>query len=94
MFLGHIYSQLDMFQGNSCYTIISSLHCAILQIFVWDHSQVTLAKCKNLKYVNDKFYGSLDVIKGLCGSSTDGHPIIFCWSNLKGRGLNLMELFD
>ena len=63
-------------------------------MFVWDHSSVTLAKCRNLKYVKDKFQRSLDVIKGLCGNSTDGHPIIFRWSNLKGGNVNLMELFD
>ena len=34
------------------------------------------------------------MIKGLCGSSTDSHPIIFRWSNLKGGILNLVELFD
>ena len=99
MFLGHIYSQLDLFhgdevEGNSYYTISLSLHCVILQIFVWDRSHVTLAKCRNLKYVKDKFQGSPNVIKRSCGSSIDEHPIIFCWSNLKGRGLNLIELFD
>ena len=83
MFLGHVYSQLDLFhgdeiEGNSCYAITSSLHYAILQVFVWDRSFIILAKCRNLKYVKDKFQGSPDVIKGLCGSSTDGHPIIFC----------------
>ena len=36
MFLGHVYSQLDLLhrdevEGNSCYAITSSLHCAILQ---------------------------------------------------------------
>ena len=82
MFLGHVYSQLDLLhgdevEGNSCYTITSSLHCAILQVFMWDNSSVTLAKCRNLKYVKDKFQGSPDVIKGLCGNSTDSHPIIF-----------------
>ena len=35
MFLGHVYSQLDLLhgdkvEGNSCYAITSSLHCAIL----------------------------------------------------------------
>ena len=50
MFLGHVYSQLDLLQGdkvegNSCYTITSSLHCAILQVFMWDHSSITLVKC-------------------------------------------------
>ena len=34
------------------------------------------------------------MIKGLYGSSTDGHPIIFRWSNLKGGSLNLVELFN
>ena len=63
-------------------------------MFVWDRSSVTLAKCRNLKYVKDKFQGSTNVIKGLCGSSTDGHPIIFRWFNLKGGNINLMELFD
>ena len=61
---------------------------------MWDHSPVTLAKCRNLKFVKDKFQGSLDVIKGLCGSSIDSHPIIFHWASLKGGGLNLVELFD
>ena len=35
MFLGHVYSQLDQLhgdeaEGDSCYAITSSLHCAIL----------------------------------------------------------------
>ena len=60
MFLGYVYSQLDLLhedevEGNSCYTITSSLHCAILQVFMWDRSSVTLSKCRNLKYVKDKF---------------------------------------
>ena len=75
------------------------MHYAILQVFVWDCSHVALAKCRNLKYVKDKFQGSLDVrspdvIKELCGGSSDGHPIIFRWSNLKGGSINLMELFN
>lgn len=51
-------------------------------------------KCRNLKYVKDKFQGSLDLLKGLCRSSTDGHPIIFLWANLKGVDTNLIDLFD
>ena len=34
------------------------------------------------------------MVKGLCGSSTDSHPIIFRWLSLKGGSLNLVELFD
>jgi len=99
MFLGHVYLQLDLIhgdevKGNSCYTITLSLHCAILQVFMSDRSSITLAKCRNMKYVKDKFQRSLDMIKGLCGSSTNIHPIIFRWSNLKGGSLNLVELFD
>ena len=82
MFLGHVYSQLDLLhgdevEGNSCFAITSSLHYAILQVFMWDRSSVTLAKCRSLKFVKDKFQGSPNVIKGLCGSSTDSYPIIF-----------------
>ena len=61
---------------------------------MWDRSSVTLAKCRNLKFVKDKFQGSPDVIKSLCGSSTNSHPIILRWASLKGGGLNLIELFD
>ena len=61
---------------------------------MWDCSSVILAKCRSLKFVEDKFHGSLNVIKGLCGSSIDSHPIIFCWANLKGGSLNLVEFFD
>ena len=70
------------------------MHYTILQVFVWDHSFVTFTKCRNLKYVKDKFQGSPDVIKGLYGSFTDGNPIIFRWSNLKGGNVNLIKLFD
>ena len=34
------------------------------------------------------------MVKGLCGSSTDNHPIIFRWLSMKGGSLNLVELFD
>ena len=61
---------------------------------MWDRSSATLAKCKNLKFVKDKFQGSPDIVKGLCGNSTDTFPIIFRWISLKGGGLNLVELFD
>ena len=61
---------------------------------MWDHSPVTLAKCRNLKFVKDKFQGSPDVVKSLCGSSTDSYLIIFHQVSLKGGGLNLVELFD
>ena len=52
------------------------------------------SKVLSLKFVKDKFQGSPDVIKGLCGNSTDSHPIIFRWANLKGGSLNLVELFN
>ena len=61
---------------------------------MWNCSSVTLAKCRNLKYVKNKFQGSPDMIKDLCGSYTNSHLIIFHWSNLKGGSLNLVELFD
>lgn len=44
--------------------------------------------------MKDKFQRSPDIIKGLCGSLIDGHPIIFRWANLKGVDTNLIELFD
>ena len=99
MFLGYVYSQLDQLHGDEaegdfCYAITSSRHCAILQVLMWDRSSVTLARCRNLKFVKDKFKGSPDVVKGLCGSSTDSHPIIFRWLSLKGGSLNLVKLFD
>ena len=99
MFLGYVYSQLDQLHGDEaegdfCFAITSSLHCAILQVLMWDRSSVTLARCRNLKFVKDKFQGSPDVVKGLCGSSTDSHPIIFLWLSLKDGSLNLVKLFD
>ena len=99
LFLGHVYSQLDQLhgdeaEGDSCYVITSSLHYAILQIFMWDRSLATIAKCRNLKFVKDKFHGSPDIIKGLYVNSTDTFPIIFRWISLRGGRLNLVELFD
>ena len=99
MFLGHVYSQLDLLhgdevEGDSCYAITSFFHCAILQVFMWDRSSLSLTKCRNLKFIKDNFQGSPNVIKGLCNSSTNRHPIIFRWANLKGGNLNLVKLFD
>ena len=65
-----------------------------MPFFRWDRSSVTLAKCRNLKFLKDKFQESPDVIKGLCGSSTDSHPVIFHCASLKGGCLNLVKLFD
>lgn len=78
IFLGHVYSQLDLLHGdevedNYCYALTSSLFSKCLYRIVL----LCLAKCRNLKYVKDRFQGSSNVIKGLCGSSTDGRPIIF-----------------
>ena len=84
----------DEAESDSCYLITLSLHYAILHIFMWDHSAATLAKCRNLKFVKDKFQGSPDIVKGLCGNLTDAFPIIFRWISLKGGSLNLVELFD
>ena len=99
LFLGHVYSQLNQLHrdeagGDSCYVITSSLYCAILQIFMWNCFSATLAKCRNLKFVKNKFQGSPDIVEGLCGNLTDTFPIIFHWISLKGGGLNLVELFD
>ena len=58
---------------------------------MWDRSLATLAKCRNLKFVKDKFQGSPDIVKGLYGNSTDTFPIIFCWISLKGGGLDLLS---
>ena len=44
--------------------------------------------------MKEKFQGSPDIVKGLCGNLIDTFPIIFRWISLKGGGLNLVELFD
>ena len=44
--------------------------------------------------MKEKFQGSPDIIKGLCGNSADTFPIIFRWISLKSGSLNLVELFD
>ena len=61
---------------------------------MWYHSSITLARCRNLKFVKDKFQGSPDMVISLCGSSTDSHLIIFRWLSLKSVSLILVELFD
>ena len=50
---------------------------------MWDRSSAILAKCRNLKFVKDKFQGSPDTFL-----------IIFHWISLKGGGLSLVKLFD
>jgi hypothetical protein len=43
LFLGHLYSQLDLLhncevEGDSCYILLAAFNTTVLQIFFWEHS--------------------------------------------------------
>ena len=43
MFLGHLYSQLDLLhdceiEGDSCHIIAAGFNTIVLQTFLWEHS--------------------------------------------------------
>ncbi len=60
MFLGHLYSQLDLLhdcevEGDSCYSLLASFNTTVLQTFLWEHSASYIFAAKDKVAAWSKF---------------------------------------
>ena len=72
MFLGHMYVQLDIQQGDErqtgfCHIITTSAYSTILWHLLWKHCARHLAKCKSICFAKEKYQTCLKVIIDFCG---------------------------
>ena len=60
MFLGHLYVQLDILhndenQAGSCHIVTSSVHCTILQQWLFERCAQYLTKCRSARFAREKY---------------------------------------
>ena len=88
MFLGHLYLQLDILQGDerqvgSYHIVTTSAHNTILQHLLWERCARHLAKCKFVRFAKEKYRSCPKVIIDLCGCFASNFPLAYRWVGLK-----------
>ena len=71
MFLGHLYVQLDILhsdemQAGSCHIVTTFAYSTILQQLLWECYARHLAKCKSIRFANEKYHSCPKVITDFC----------------------------
>ena len=99
MFLGYLYVQLDILQGDerqagSCHIVTTSVHNTILQHLLWECCGKHLAKCKLIRFAKEKYQPCPKVITDFCGCFIFDFLLAYRWVGLKPFGLPAVELFD
>ena len=96
MFLGHLYVQLDILhndenQAGSCHIVTSSVHCTILQQWLFERCAQYLTKCRSARFAREKCQSCPRVITNFCGRFESDFPLAFRWSGLKPIGYSVVE---
>ena len=96
MFLGHLYVQLDILhndenQAGSCHIVTSSVHCTILQQWLFERCAQYLTKCRSVRFAREKCQSCPRVITDFCGRFESDFPLAFRWSGLKPIGYSVVE---
>ena len=99
MFLGHLYVQLDILrndqsQAGSCHIVTSSVHCTILQQWLFKRCAQYLTKCRPARFAREKYQSCPRVITDFGGKFESDFPLAFHWSGLKPIGYSVVESFD
>ena len=86
MFLGHLYVQLDILhndenQAGSCHIVTSSVHCTILQQWLFERCAQYLTKCRPTRFAREKYQSCPRVITDFCGRFESDFPLAFRWSD-------------
>ena len=99
MFLGHLYIQLDILHNNenqagSCHIVTSSVHCTILQQWLFERCAQYLKKCRPNRFAREKYQSYPRVITDFYGRFESDFSLAFHWSGLKPIGYFVVESFD
>jgi hypothetical protein len=99
LFLGHLYSQLDLLhdcevEGDSCYILLAAFNTTVLQTFFWEHSVNYLFVAKDKVAAWGKFSDLPQRFLDRFPDFRNNLPLVYRWVGLKTRDHDLVAALD
>jgi hypothetical protein len=99
LFLGHLYSQLDLFhdckvEGDSCHILLAAFNITVLQTFFWEHSVNYLFVAKDKVTAWSKFSDLPQCFLDRFPDFRDNLPLVYRWVDLKTHDHDLVAALD
>jgi hypothetical protein len=99
LFLGHLYSQLDLLhdcevEGDSCHILLAAFNITVLQTFFWEHSVSYLFVAKDKVTAWSKFSDLPQRFLDRFPDFRNNLPLVYRWVGLKTRDHDLVAALD
>jgi hypothetical protein len=99
MFLGHLYSQLDLLhdcevEGDSCHILVAAFNTIMLQTFLWEHFVNYIFATKDKAAAWGKFSNLPQRFLDLFLDFRDNLPLVYRWVGLKTWDHDLVTSLD
>uniref|UniRef100_A0A2N9H7D7 Uncharacterized protein n=1 Tax=Fagus sylvatica TaxID=28930 RepID=A0A2N9H7D7_FAGSY len=99
LFLGHLYSQLDLLhdceiQGDSCYILSAAFNTSALQTFFWEHSVSYAFAARDKSAAWSRFSDLPREFLEHFPDFRDNLPLVYRWVGLKTHDHNLVDALD
>jgi hypothetical protein len=99
LFLGHLYSQLDLLhdcevEGDSCYILSAAFNTSALQTFFWEHSISYIFAARDKSAAWGRFSDLPREFLDHFPSFRDNLPLVYRWVGLKTRDHDLVDALD
>ena len=99
MFLGHLYSQLNLLhdcevEGDSCYILSAAFNTSALQTFFWEHSGSYLFAARDKSAAWSRFSNLPWEFLDCFPDFRNNLPLVYRWVGLKTRDYDLVDALD
>uniref|UniRef100_A0A2N9G8W3 Aminotransferase-like plant mobile domain-containing protein n=1 Tax=Fagus sylvatica TaxID=28930 RepID=A0A2N9G8W3_FAGSY len=99
LFLGHLYSQLDLLhdceiQGDSCYILSAAFNTSALQTFFWEHSVSYTFAARDKSAAWSRFSDLPREFLEHFPDFRDNLPLVYRWVGLKTHDHDLVDALD
>ena len=99
LFLGHLYSQLDLLhdcevEGDSCYILSAVFNTSALQTFFWEHFVSYLFAAREKSAAWGRFSNLPREFLDRFPDFRDNLPLVYRWVGLKTRDCDLVDALD
>jgi hypothetical protein len=99
LFLGHLYSQLDLLhdcevEGDSCYILLATFNTTVLQTFLWEHSVNYLFIAKDKVAAWSNFSDLLQRFLDRFPNFQNNLPLVYRWVGLKTQDHDFVASLD
>jgi hypothetical protein len=99
LFLGHLYSQLDLFhdcevEGDSCYILHATFNTTALQTFFWEHSLSYLFVARDKVAAWSRFSDLPQEFLDRFPDFRNNLPLVYRWVGLKTHDHDLVTALD